>query len=121
MKKILLIVLSLAILFSSSVAGAKYKELFKVEYTKLWSTVVRFVRVDKDWEIIDKDKENGYLIFTHRDIKGNEKKGSIEFIKRKFGKDSTREAYDLLINIRGASSVDERMIITDLKKKLHSE
>lgn len=119
MRKIFLLVIM--VLLFSTVADAKYKEIFKVDYDILWSTTVRFIRVDMDWAIVDKDKDNGYIIFTYKSKSGTESRGSVEFVKRVLGKDDKRESYDLLVNIDKVSNVDERMVVADLKKKLHSE
>jgi hypothetical protein len=45
-------------------AEAKMAKTFTYRYKVIWSTVIRFIRADKSYKVGDKDKENGYILFT---------------------------------------------------------
>lgn len=59
-------VLALLIMGSGGEALAKSQKNFTYKYGTIWSTAVRLIRVDNGYKITEKDKENGYMLFTFR-------------------------------------------------------
>jgi hypothetical protein len=46
-------------------AAAKISKDFTYTYGVVWSTAIRLIRADKGYEITDKDKANGYVLFIY--------------------------------------------------------
>jgi hypothetical protein len=46
-------------------AEAKMGKTFTYRYKVIWSTAIRLIRADKSYKVGDKDKENGYILFTY--------------------------------------------------------
>ncbi len=51
------------LLLAPGVASAKTARRFDVPVDTLWSVALRFIRVDRGYEVRDKDKEAGYVLF----------------------------------------------------------
>jgi hypothetical protein len=62
----------------------------------VWSTAVRFVRVDRGYSVREKDEESGYILFDM--VEGSKTyKASLELIRATDdqGRDSTRAAFSI--------------------------
>jgi hypothetical protein len=62
----------------------------------VWSTAVRFVRVDRGYTVKEKDEESGYILFEM--VEGSKTyKASLELIRATDdqGRDSTRAAFSI--------------------------
>jgi hypothetical protein len=62
----------------------------------VWSTAVRFVRVDRGYTVREKDEESGYLLFDM--VEGAKTyKGSLELIRAldEHGRDATRAVFSI--------------------------
>jgi len=68
--------------FAPSTALAKTERKLKYAYEQSFATAVRFLRVDENATIIDKDQEAGFIMFEFMDG-GKPYRGSIEFIRVK--------------------------------------
>ena len=53
----------LALVLSMGVAEARSEKTLAYERDAVWSTVVRFVRVDERLKIVEKDADAGYVLF----------------------------------------------------------
>ena len=61
-----LVVLSVGLLISG-VGHAKTDRDLTYRYGQIWSTLVRFLRVDNGYKILEKDKDDGYILFEYTD------------------------------------------------------
>ncbi len=59
-------ILALNLSFSLVVQARSHREL-TYHYSKIWSTMVRFLRVDNRFTISEKDKKAGYVLFEYRE------------------------------------------------------
>ena len=110
------------LLFLSVDSFAKIKGEVKAEKEFLWSTLVRFIRVDCNYKIIEKDMDGGYLIFQYKDAsKGKPAcRSTVEIIpdsnpQKKSG------GVTLQVSIPCAGMVQEKLIIDGLQKKIEEE
>ena len=53
----------LAVCFSTGIASARAEKTLAYEREQVWSTAVRFIRVDERLKIVEKDAEAGYVLF----------------------------------------------------------
>ncbi len=60
-------------------AEAKTKRELTYRYSQIWSTAIRFLRVDKGFPLVEKDKKAGYILFEYRD-RGQSFTGSLEIV-----------------------------------------
>lgn len=59
-----------ALLISSSLAGsadAATNREMTYQYSRLWNALVRFLRVDNNFAIREKDREAGYILFEYKE------------------------------------------------------
>ena len=128
MKKVILFLLvSIIFLYLCAPLHAKTRKIMKWDYSTLYNTTVRLIRVDMNWEIVDKDKDAGFIIFKYSSKSKKFLRASIEFIREETGENddagekSLATSVIIQVSIPGVSSVEERMLIDDLNKKLHEE
>lgn len=57
--------LAMALILLPSLAHADAKRDLGYTYDAIWSTAVRYIRVDKRFPLGDKDKDTGYIFFTY--------------------------------------------------------
>ncbi len=78
-----LLVMSL-LLWATPAWAAKSQKTFTYSYDVVWSTLVRLLRADRGYPITDRDKDNGYLLFTYPGTGGvKECPASVEILKIK--------------------------------------
>lgn len=53
----------LAVCFSTGIASARAEKTLAYPRDQVWSTAVRFIRVDERLKIIEKDPDAGYVLF----------------------------------------------------------
>lgn len=71
----------LALLLCASSAVASSKELpYAVE--TVFPAGVRYLRVDRDFPVLEADKDNGYAIFTFVSPAGKKSRGTLEVVRR---------------------------------------
>ncbi len=103
-------------------AAAKTKRDFDVNYDILYYTCVRLIRVDMNWKIVDKDKEAGYILFefSAKDIPPT--RASVELLRSAApAKKNAPDPITVQVTVGAASSIEERMFLSDLSKKLKEE
>ncbi|MDJ0762579.1 MAG: hypothetical protein QNJ97_06275 [Myxococcota bacterium] len=60
-------------------AYAKTHRELTYRYSQVWNTMIRFLRVDNGFPVIEKDKKSGYVLFEYTGS-GRECRGSVELI-----------------------------------------
>ena len=101
-------------------AGAKNGRTLDYRFRTIWSTTVRLLRVDRGYEITDKDRDTGYILFVFPGS-GAVKKcpGSVEVVPV-VDKDGYRR-HRVLIQIAHQPSYIEISVLDALSRKLRSE
>ncbi len=86
-------------------------------YQQIWSTAVRFLRVDNGFEIREQDKETGYVLFTYPNA-GRTLTGSVELIPTVR---AARKYITVAVRIQDMPSYVEVVLIDKLVRKLRNE
>ncbi len=85
---------------------------------EVWSTAIRFLRIDRGFQIFERDAEAGYVLFGYVD--GETKaRGAFEILSKRDEKD--RLTTILVINIPEVPHHVERMLLDKLDRKLREE
>jgi hypothetical protein len=98
-----------------SAAWARNEKLLGYSPSSVWSPLVRFVRVDENLKIVDKDAEAGYLIFELRQDK-KVFRGTLEVIAA-----SKDYGARVIIDIADRPSYVELAMLERLERKLIAE
>jgi hypothetical protein len=111
------LVLSLALLAISSPAWARSEKTLAYPRDQAWSASVRFLRVDEQLKIVEKDAEAGYVLF---ELAAENKvfRGSLELIAVT---EDERPSLKFVIQIQDRPSWVEGAMLTRLVRKLHVE
>jgi hypothetical protein len=113
------LVLSLAIVATaiSSSAWARSERTLAYPREQAWSASVRFLRVDEQLKIVEKDAEAGYVLF---ELSAENKvfRGSLELITVT---EDDRPSLKFVIQIQDRPSYVEGAMLTRLVRKLHVE
>jgi hypothetical protein len=107
----------LLLLLSSSIAFARSEKTFAYPRDQAWGTAVRFLRVDEELKIVEKDPEAGYVLFELRDD-GKTWKGSMEVIGQVV---DGRPVVKVVVTIEDRPSYLESGMLTRLERKLRVE
>ncbi|MCP4443813.1 MAG: hypothetical protein GY811_00520 [Myxococcales bacterium] len=99
-------------------AHAKTSRKVSHSYEKVWPTAVRFLRIDEGHKLLEKDMENGYLLFEIAE-EGKLFQASVELIRRKDA--SNREAVELILSIKDRPSYMEHGILDRMLLKIRKE
>ena len=75
MKKILFLII---FLFTINIFALTENKIYEYKLETVYSTLIRYLVVDNNYKIVEKDIEGAYIIFDSKDIKGK-----IELIKRR--------------------------------------
>jgi hypothetical protein len=105
------------ILLAPAFAQARSSSLYAYPESRIWTSVVRLVRVDFESPIVEKDKDAGYLLFSYAHA-GKQYAGSVEVVPTV---DKGEQRVKVLIQIAGMPSYVERMMLDKLEKKLVQE
>jgi hypothetical protein len=98
-------------------AEARSKRSTTYRYEQLWSTTVRFLRVDNRFPITEKAKKDGYILFEYKE-QGHKYQGSLEIIPTvSNGKNYIR----LSVQIANMPGYVETVFLNRLMKKLRKE
>jgi hypothetical protein len=100
------------------VAWARTLEIVSYPVADVWPSTVRFLRVDRNFPIREKDDDAGYILFDYLD--GPKTcKGSLELIRitDKEGRDATR----LAVSIPDLPHRYEQMLLDRLVAKLRDD
>jgi len=55
--------LALALLLAATPAAAKTAREYPYAYDPVWTALVRFLRVDENLKVVEKDADSGYILF----------------------------------------------------------
>jgi hypothetical protein len=99
-------------------AVAKATRLASWEFSRVWPTAVRFLRVDEGFSIIEKDAESGYVLF---EVERGDKiyRGSLELVKTRDY--AERKAVRLILKITDLPIYKEDGVLERLLDKLREE
>lgn len=119
-RQLLAVVTLTALLGSSGLAAAKSTKQLPYPLKAVWSTAVRFIRVDKNLKVTDKDRDNGYILFVFPG-RGSIKEcpGSLELVtvKNELGNPQIQ----LQLGIAHQPSWVEQQFLDHLERKLRKE
>lgn len=90
---------------------------FGYQYSRVWTTAVRLMRVDFEANITEKDKEDGYFLFEYRE-RGKTYPGSVELVSISEG---DNETVRVVLTIQALPSYVENMMVDRLARKLEQE
>ena len=99
-------------------AAAKSQKKLAYTYEQVWSTAVRFLRVDEGFEIVEKDMDAGYVIFTVSED-GKRFRGALEIVRT--GEKDGPPGLLLLVGIADRPAYMEQGILDRLEQKLRAE
>lgn len=111
MRRLLFASLVLSLLGLTDTALAKRESRLRYPYSLVWTTAVRMVRVDYASPITEKDKDDGYFLFSFVHD-GKEHPGSFEVI------DESEDGARVIVQIPAMPSYIEQMLIDKLQRKL---
>lgn len=102
----------------ASSADAKTSRKVSHSYEKVWPAAVRFLRIDEGHKVLEKDIDNGYLLF---EIAEERKifQGSVEVIRRKDA--HGRDSVELVLTIKDRPSYMEHGILDRMLAKIQKE
>jgi hypothetical protein len=86
----------LLLLTLATAASARTAAVLPYPPNEVWSSAVRFIRVDRGYKVREKDEETGYILFDL--VEGAKTyKGSLELVRTtdELGRDATRAAFAL--------------------------
>jgi hypothetical protein len=98
-------------------AEARAERRLTYRASQLWSSAVRFLRVDLGYKIVEKDKETGYLLFEYKDA-GRAHQASLELIPAVY------EGHKIVrarVRIEGMPSYVEAVLLDKYLRKLKNE
>ncbi len=89
-------------------------------YDKTWNAAVRLVRVDLGLKVLEKDEQNGYLLFEYRSTEGGPKatNGSFEIIRP-----AQPRAQDVkvVVQLPQMPRYHEQVLVDQLTRKMRDE
>lgn len=102
-------------------AVADNKITVPYRYNAVWSTAVRFIRVDSRYEITDKDKESGYILFVFPGT-GAQKRcpASLEVIHSS-ADETAHHSVTVRVKIASQPSYIEIHLLEQIERKLRAE
>ncbi|MEZ4366986.1 MAG: hypothetical protein R2939_11945 [Kofleriaceae bacterium] len=115
MRSLFTVAVALGTLLSTA-GGADARSERRVAFApeEMWSTVIRFLKVDERAEIRDKDTDAGYVLFDRTESDGEIVQGALEII----GKD---DQVRVVISLKDRPSYEEALLLTRLERKLRAE
>ena len=108
----LVVICSLAF---SEAALAESRKAYSYPLSSVYAAAIRLLRVDLDFEILEKDKEGGYIIFSYRDTTGKKYRGSLELLNKNGEKENLTQA---ICAIPDVPSYMEKDFLEKLQSKL---
>lgn len=114
----LLVIIGAVAASGAELAGAKATRLASWEFSRVWPTAVRFLRVDEGFALVEKDAEAGYVLF---EVQRNDQtyRGSLELVRIKDY--AERDAVRLILKITDRPIYEEDGVLERLLDKLRSE
>jgi hypothetical protein len=116
--KAILISAVVAVSIAAPGAFAKSEKLASYSYDEVWPTAVRFLRVDEGFEITEKARDEGYVLFAVAE-EGKVFRGALELVKTK--DDRGRKSVRLVLTIEDRPDYMEQGILRRLDNKLRDE
>ncbi len=98
-------------------AEAKTERELTYRYNQIWSTSIRFLRVDKGYLLTEKDKKSGYILFDYQD-RGKKLQGSLEIVPTVI---EGRRFVRTRLRIPSMPSYVEVVLLDKLTRKLKDE
>ena len=111
MRRLVFTTIVLSLIGLTDTALAKRESRLRYPYSLVWTTAVRMVRVDYASPITEKDKDEGYFLFSFVHD-GKEHPGSFEVI------DDSDQGARVVVQIPAMPSYIEQMLIDKLERKL---
>jgi hypothetical protein len=111
MRRVVFASIVLSLVGLADTALAKRESRLRYPYSLVWTTAVRMVRVDYASPITEKDKDEGYFLFSFVHD-GKEHPGSFEVIEE------ADEGARVIVQIPAMPSYVEQMLIDKLERKL---
>jgi hypothetical protein len=98
-------------------AQARVERKLTYRTSQLWSSAVRFLRVDNRYKIVEKDKQTGYLLFEYKD-EGRTHPASLELIPTVI---EERKVVRARLRIEGMPTYVESVLMDKFLRKLKRE
>jgi hypothetical protein len=114
----LAVLLALGVSLWSGPAAAKSQKKLAYAYEQVWPAAVRFLRVDEGFEIVEKDMDAGYVIFTVSDD-GKRFRGTLEIVRT--AEKADQPGLLLLVGIEDRPAYMEQGILDRFEQKLRAE
>ena len=110
-------IIFLAVMCATTVASARTEKMVGYVRDQAWPTAVRFIRVDENLKIIEKDADAGYVLFELKED-GKTFRGSLEVVD--VVKDEHHETR-VVVSIDDRPSWEELQMLHRLERKLRVE
>jgi hypothetical protein len=97
-------------------AEASVVSVTPYSFGQTYGTSLRLLRVDLEYKILERDKDNGYILFEYTSPESGKRtvNGSIELVE-------TKEGVHIAIQIPEMPQYHEQAILDQLKRKLSAE
>lgn len=112
---VLVFVAAMILTLAPAPAEARMSQTLGYRYDQVWRTTVRLIRVDLGYEIIEQDRDNGYVLFEYR-FGGSRFPASVELINE----DPEGARVRLQVRVQRMPQV-ERIVMNRLQRKLRDE
>lgn len=93
-------------------ARASFESPYSLEQT--YSTALRYVRIDRNYKVTEKDPNAAYVLFDYRDPQGAESQGAIEMVP-------SAQTIKVVVQLPKMPRYHEQMLADGLAKKLRDE
>lgn len=114
MRSALFVGIVLSLVGLADTAFAKRESTLRYPYALVWTTAVRMIRVDYESAITEKDKDEGYFLFSFAH-QGKEHPGSFEVIE------DAENGARVVVQIPAMPSYVEQMLLDKLQRKLSQD
>jgi hypothetical protein len=110
------------ILIATTALWAETKKEVNYSVKELYPAAIRYIRVDKEYEIVEKDADGGYIIFNCVVSGGKKLRASLELVARggEGGADKGQRTA-IVVKIAQAPSYIENEFIDGLVQKIEKE
>ncbi len=108
---------ALGVLLVTSHAWARSVEVVPYAYEHVWPAALRYLRLEENAKVVEKDGDAGYILF---ELPGEPRtEGALELVRVKDpeGRDATR----LVLSLTRRPSYEERLILKRLARRLRDE
>lgn len=97
-------------------ANASVAKVSPYTFGQTYGSALRLLRVDLEYKILERDKENGYILFEYTSPESGKKtfNGSIEFVE-------TKDGVHIAVQIPQMPQYHEQAILDQLTRKLSDE